>query len=68
METDEDAYHKMKDEAKDLFVRGQLLEALQAYEECVKICAFKDQLVTLHTNMAMCAIKLSRYEDAFAYC
>lgn len=65
---EEEQYLTKKDQAKQLFVAGMFAEAYQAYLECTSICSFKDQLVTLHTNMAMCSIKLARYEQAFFDC
>lgn len=68
MQSDEDSYISLKNEAKSLFVVKKYAEAYLAYQNCVKVCAFKDQLVTLQANMAMCSIKVNKYERAFADC
>lgn len=61
-------YEAQKEKAKQLFLSQSYTAAYDAYKACLDVCAFKDQLVTLYSNMAMCAIKLFRYEQAFLDC
>ena len=64
----EDEYLRRKEQARELFVAGDFTAAYSAYQFCAQVCAFKDQLVTLYTNMAMCSIRLMMYERAFFDC
>ena len=64
----EQAYSKKREEAKKLFMLGEYEAAYFTYEQSARQCAFKDQLVTLKTNMAMCSIKGGKYERAFKDC
>ena len=68
MADEEETYLIRKEEAKKLFTAQKYEEAYQKYRLCTQICSFKDQLVTLFTNMAMCSIKLAMYERAFLDC
>ena len=55
-----------REAAKRLFEKGKITEALETYEnECLPRAAFKDQQATVFSNMAMCSLKLGKYEQAF---
>jgi len=59
-----DEYQTKKEAAKILFTALKYNEAFVAYRDTLDVCNFKDELVTVYSNMAMCSIKVHKYEQA----
>ncbi|KAJ1973802.1 Mitochondrial import receptor subunit TOM70 [Dimargaris xerosporica] len=60
----------IKDLANDLFRQHHFVEALDEYEEALRICPKQETLIlaVLHANLAACYAKLDQHDQVIASC
>lgn len=68
MQDDTEQLFKVKEKAKTLFSSKNFQEAYAVYREAMNLTKFKDEIATIHNNMAQCAINMHHYEKALAHC
>ncbi|XP_067323439.1 sperm-associated antigen 1 [Anolis sagrei] len=64
-ENPEEIFKILKKQGNDFVKKGNCVEALKKYNECIKL---KPQELTIYTNRALCYLKLSQFEEAKKDC
>jgi DnaJ family protein C protein 7 len=60
-------FSELKDEASSLFKRSQYQAAMDKFRDCLSIDAYHlGYNATCHLNIALCQLKLTKFEDALA--
>ena len=55
----------IKEYAKNFFVAGKFEMAKHKYGQSLSLCELKEELPVIYSNMAMCSLKMFKFEDAY---